>query len=80
MNKYIAKVIWPLFKVGTKFLFEASFQNVQHIGKSKTFQAKNRLVCLADTPEANLIKAKLTENTNLNRQYCFINFLAFFGQ
>ena len=37
-------------------------------------QTKNRL---ADTQVANLIKVKLTENTNLDRQYSFIDFSHF---
>ena len=34
-------------------------------------------IALADTPVAILIKAKSTENTNLNRQYSFIDFWHF---
>ena len=45
--------------------------------KRKTSQAKNRLVHLADTSVANLIKAKLTENVNLNSQYGFTDFWHF---
>ena len=45
--------------------------------KKKTFLAKNQLVRLADTPVANLIKAKSTEYTILNRQYSFIDFWHF---
>ena len=59
---------------GIKFVPEASFRNMQYVNKKKKFQAKNRLLRLADKSVANLIKAKLTENTNLNRQYSFIDF------
>ena len=60
---------------GIKFVPEASFGNVQYVNKKNTFQAKNRLLRLADKSVANLIKAKLTETTNLNRQYSFWHFL-----
>ena len=57
-------------KAGIK---ETSFRNARRFNKRKTFQAKNRHARPADTPVANLIKAKSTENTNLNRQYTFID-------
>ena len=66
-NKQIVKVLGPLTKARIKFLPEASFRNTRHFNKRKTFQAKNRLVRLPDTPVAKLIKAKSTENTNLSR-------------
>ena len=62
---------------GIKFVPEASFRNMKYVNKKKKFQAKNRLLRLADKSVANLIKAKLTENTNLNRQYSFIDFWHF---
>ena len=62
---------------GIKFVPEGSFRNMQYVNKKKKFQAKNRLLRLADKSVANLIKAKLTENTNLNRQYSFIDFWHF---
>ena len=73
-NKQIAKFLGPLTKAGIKFAPEASFRNTRRFNKWKTFQAKNRLVNLADTPVANLIKPKSTENTNLNGQYKSIDF------
>ena len=66
-NNKIAKVLRSLTKAGIKFVSEASFPNERRFNKRKAFPAKNRLVRLADTPVANLIKAKYMENTNLNR-------------
>lgn len=45
--------------------------------KENHSRAKNRIEYLADTPATNLIKAKLTENVSLNRQYSFIDFQHF---
>ena len=73
-NKQIAKVLGPLAKARIKFLSEVSFQNTLRFSKRKIFQAKNRLICLADAPVANLIKPKSTENTNCNRQCRSIDF------
>ena len=76
-NKQIAKLYGSLTKAGIKLFPVVSLRNTRRFNKRKTFQAKNRLVRLADTLVANLTKAKSTENTNLNRQYSFINFWHF---
>ena len=41
--------------------------------QKKPFPVKKLLVHLADKPVANLIKAKSMENTNLNRQWSFMD-------
>ena len=76
-KKYIVKDLGLLTKTGIKFVPGSTFQNVRRFNKRKTFQAKNRLVHLGDTPEANFLKAKSTKNTNLNRQCSFVNFCHF---
>ena len=57
----MAKVLGPLTKTGIKL----------------KLQVKNQPIHLAGIPVGNLIKAKSTKNTNLNRQYSFINFWHF---
>ena len=46
--------------------------------KDLNIRSYNRLVRLADTPVANLIRVKSKENTNLDRRYSFIDFCFFF--
>ena len=46
--------------------------------KDLNIRSYNRLVRLADTPVANLIRVKSKENTNLDRRYSFIDFCLFF--
>ena len=59
------------------FFPEASLQTVRRFNKRKTFKDKNRLVRLADILLVNLTKSKSPKNTNLNREYSFINFWYF---
>ena len=79
LTRRINKVLGPLSKSGIKFVPEACFRNARRFNERKTFAAKNEFVRLADTPIANLIKAKSTENTNSNRQYSLIDFCHFFA-
>ena len=65
-NKQIAKFLGLPTKAGIKFVPGAFFRNGRHLNKRETFQATNQPLRLPDTSVATLIKAKSTENTNLN--------------